>query len=691
MFQTRRRRRVLRAAAGCAALSAAAWGAEDLPPRDLRGREVATLDTPRVFPAIGRRAEWRVRAQDLREQILVSAGLWPMPPRPPVEAQISGRTEHGDFSVEKVLIETHPGFRLAGNLYRPLGRGRGPFPGVLNPHGHWGRGRFEDGEQGSVVARCIHFARMGMIAFAYDMAGYNDTQFGGFPHAVGGASHRLFATNRVDLLWGVSLMGLQTWHSLRALDFLAGLPDVDRRRLACTGASGGGTQTFILGAIDDRLAAQAPTVMVSHSMQGGCLCENMPGLRIEHSNMEYAAAPAPRPQVCVAATGDWTRTFLTVEGPAMDSIYRLFGAGDRLRYEVLPYGHNYNRTTREAVYASLGPWLLRRPDPALFHEAPYPAATGLSLRVFADDRTPSDALTIDALCAHMRDDARARWTSALPRDRRSLARFRETFMPAWRHTLQVEFPVARVLCATGAVARAGEAERLDLAIGRPGRGDRVPAILWRPAGKAPRRCAVLVHVSGSPAFSDADGAPTGLAKALVDRGFAVLAPDVYETGRAADPARKAPDYFTKFFTTYNRTEAQERAQDLLTACAFARSVPGVRTIALCGSGRAGLWAMLAAPGADLVAADAAGFDSGSDEAHLASDLFVPGLPRIGGFAGCALLAAPDPLLVHGVGSIFATRDLEAVYAAARGRVRIEPGVVNDMEIADWIAGEEDPK
>ena len=126
-------------------------------------------------------------------------------------------------------------------------------------------------------------------------------------------------------------MGLQTWDSIRALDFLASLPDVDKKRLACTGASGGGTQTFMLGAADDRLAAQAPIVMVSHIMQGGCLCENAPGLRVDYSNMEIAAQPVPRPQILVASTGDWTRATMTVEGPALQRIYDLFGASDHLR------------------------------------------------------------------------------------------------------------------------------------------------------------------------------------------------------------------------------------------------------------------------------------------------------------------------------------------------------------------------
>ncbi len=159
-------------------------------------------------------------------------------------------------------------------------------------------------------------------------------------------------------------MGLQTWNSIRALDFLASLPDADTRRLACTGESGGGTQTFMLGSVEDRLAAQAPVVMVSHTMQGGCQCENAPGLRVEYSNMEIAAAAATRPQILVAATGDWTKDTPTVEGPSIARIYELFNARDRFHYVRFDFGHNYNQTSREAVYAWFGKWLLHNPDPA---------------------------------------------------------------------------------------------------------------------------------------------------------------------------------------------------------------------------------------------------------------------------------------------------------------------------------------
>src|SRR5881296_161090 len=328
-----------------------AQAAESLPAADQRAGRIKDLNTPREFPAIRSRSEWESRAKEIREQILVSCGLWPMPEKSPLNARIFGKIEREGYSVEKAYFQTYPGFYLAGNLYRPLGKGSGPFPAILNPHGHWANGRMADTQEGSIAARCINFAKQGMIAFSYDMVGYNDTQFPDWPTSDElYRRHRRFATNEVNLLWNISLMGLQTWNSIRALDFLESLPDADRRRLACTGESGGGTQTFMLGAVEDRLAAQAPVVMVSHTMQGGCSCENAPGLRVDYSNMEIAAVPAPRPQILVAATGDWTKMTLTVEGPAIEKVYRLFNAPEKLRYVRYDFDHNYNQTSREAVY-----------------------------------------------------------------------------------------------------------------------------------------------------------------------------------------------------------------------------------------------------------------------------------------------------------------------------------------------------
>src|SRR5207248_1647353 len=289
--------------------------------------------------------------------------------------------------------------------------------------------------------RCISFARQGMVAFSYDMVGFNDTHFADAPtdqpyYDV----HRQFGAAQTDQLWNISLMGFQTWNSIRALDFLESLPDVDKQRLACTGESGGGTQTFILGAVDDRLAAQAPVVMVSHIMQGGCSCENAPGLRVEYSNMEFAAVPAPRPQILVAATGDWTKTTLTVEGPAIANIYRLFNARDHFDFVRFDFGHNYNQTSREAVYAWFGKWLLPRVDPLSLRKNSCRKEPDADLRVFPDGKLPSDAMTREQFTESLKKLHQAQWQALVSRNNRSLEKFKQIMTPAWRHTLQVEPP-----------------------------------------------------------------------------------------------------------------------------------------------------------------------------------------------------------------------------------------------------------
>jgi dienelactone hydrolase len=661
-------------------------GADLFPDKDARLREPITLNTLRTFPEVSSKADWLARATDIRQQILVSAGLWPMPDKAPLNAKIFGRTEHGDFSVEKVYIQTYPGFYLSGNLYRPLGKGKGPFPGVLNPHGHWAHGRLEDIKDGSIPARCISFARMGMVAFAYDMVGYNDTQFGDFSKDPGYKYHRTFGVNPSDLLWNISLMGLQTWNSVRALDFICSLPDVDGKRIGCTGASGGGTQTFMLGAIDDRLTALAPTVMVSHSMQGGCSCENMAGLRVEHSNMEIAAVPVPRPQIFVAATGDWTRAFMTIEGPAIAGIYKLFNAQDKARYKVLNFNHNYNQSTREEVYAFFGEYLLRASNPAALKEAPYPPASTLDLRVFPDGKPPQDTLTMAGLAAQLTVQAKAQLAALAPKDRATLKKYQDTLMPAWRHTLQVSLPGKNELASQALGTDAlGSVVRTRLSLGRRQQGDRIPAILLEPAGN--KAAVVLAHPAGRSAYLDAAGAPSGLAKTLLEQKCSVLLLDTFMTGEAADAAiaAKRAKQADLFFTCYNRTDAQERVQDLITACAYARTQTKGKVV-LCGSGIAGLWALLAAPTADAVVADANAIDAADDGTCLNQGLFVPGLRKLGGFEGVAMLAAPKPMLLHNTGGRFKQDFLQSAYAGVRAAkdIQSQAQAVSESELAGWI-------
>jgi hypothetical protein len=648
---------------------------------------IVDLNTPRQFPTITSAAEWQTRAEEIREQILVSCGLWPLPERAPLNAHVFGKIERDGYSIEKVYFQTYPGFYLAGNLYRPLGKGPGPFPAILNPHGHWTEGRLADNQDGSIPARCISFARQGMIAFSYDMVGYNDTHFANAnPHQPAYNTHREFATNAVNQLWSISLMGLQTWNSIRALDFLQSLPDVDRYRLACTGESGGGTQTFMLGAVEGRLALQAPIVMVSHTMQGGCLCENAPGLRVRYSNMEIAAQPAPRPQILVAATGDWTKDTLTVEGPAIAHIYELLGAREKFHYTRFDFGHNYNQTSRETVYGWFRKWLLNQPSSAPVKEEPYTKEPDAALHVWLDNQLPAAALTQEAFIASLVRAHQAQWDALIPKNPVTLDQFKSIMLPAWRHTLQVDWPEMVTQVVWKALPSSHASMSASLELHRAGEPAGSALIYFTPPMKAakgaPRKVVVLADAAGTDKYCRQAGEPQGLARRLVEHDCAVLL--LKQCGTAA-----FPDQFGNFYTTYNRTALQEGVGDLLSACAHAHTLGSGAShppVVLCGVGRAGLWALLAAPAADAVIADTTELNSGSDEALLAPDLFCPGLRNIGGFEGAAMLAAPRPLFVHNTGTTFQTSGISSAYktVGSGSKFRSVSKPLSEDEMLRWI-------
>ncbi|MEO6436139.1 MAG: hypothetical protein ABIP55_10310, partial [Tepidisphaeraceae bacterium] len=239
-------------------------------------------------PAFPDRAAWEKRAAVLRHQVLVSQGLWPMPPRPPLKPVIHGKIDRDGYTIEKVYFASVPGHYVTGNLYRPKVSGK--HPAIISPYGHWPDGRFiwlddesvqkeiatggertPEGAKSPLQARCAMLARMGCVVFHYDMVGYADNK---------PIEHRKGFTDADAMLRLQSQMGLQSWNSLRAVDFVLGLDDVDKDRIGATGASGGGTQCIFLGAIDERVSASFPVVMNSMNMQGGCVCENAPLLRV---------------------------------------------------------------------------------------------------------------------------------------------------------------------------------------------------------------------------------------------------------------------------------------------------------------------------------------------------------------------------------------------------------------------------
>jgi len=305
--------------------------AETLPKKEPRLTEEQGKEQLAAFAKTWHtRAEWEARAKNIREGILREAHLTPLPARCPLKPIIWGKQVRKGYSVENVAFESLPGFFVTGNLYRPLGE-KGPFPAVMCPHGHSKMGRLDP----ATITRAATLAQMGAIAFAYDMVGYNDSSQ---------AKHD-----------DQNVLTLQLWDSMRVLDFLTSLPEVDAKKIGCSGESGGGTQTFLLCATDDRVAVSVPVVMVSAHFFGGCKCES--GLPIHHSdkhdtdNAEIAALFSPKPMCLVSDGKDWTKNVPQVEFPYIRSVYKLYDAAGNIENVHLPEeGHDYGPSKREAMY-----------------------------------------------------------------------------------------------------------------------------------------------------------------------------------------------------------------------------------------------------------------------------------------------------------------------------------------------------
>ena len=530
----------------------------------------------------------------LREHVLASAGLLPLPEKTTLNPAVFGEVKHADYTVSKVYFESLPGFFVTGNLYRPIGDG--PFPGILSPHGHWAYGRLENTLINSGPGRAINLARQGFVVFTYDMVGYNDSQQ--VAHTFSGPR---------EYLWGLSLSGLQLWDSIRALDFLETLPYVRKDAIGMTGESGGGTQTFLASAVDPRIAVSVPVNMISLKMQGGCLCENPPGLRLETTNVEIAATIAPRPLLMISATGDWTSDTLELEYPAVRAIYNLVDASDRVHAVRMTAEHNYNKDSREAMYAWMARWLQHAPADVHPAEKSFTPEPLQNLLVFHERAMPANAVDVAGLTREWIDAAK-----------RQLAAAPAAFSTTLRHSLgfaNEELPSNKNLPPDQPKLRQS-AGVLAKAEGGSYTNDRV------------NDRTVLIGAANAE-----------LEAALTKAGFK---PRVIKfTAFNAELAAKV-----HHFETYNRTPASQRVADIVAAV---RAQPGAAVVA---DGDAALATILAASIVPIRMAvvDVGGFDTTSDQAFV-DHVYIPGLRRAGDFQTAAGMVRGE-LIVHNAGASF---------------------------------------
>lgn len=585
----------------CLALAGLLCAAPQVPaeaPNDSRLGELKDLNGYFGFTPPESRGEWTERAEFVKRRILVSQGLWPLPSRTPLNPVIHGRIDEGDYTIEKVYFESVPGFYVTGSLYRPKNP-KGKVPGVVCPHGHWREGRFydhqkslpndiiigaerfENGGRNHIQARCVTLARMGCVAFAVDMIGYADSKQLSYDLV-----HR-FAKQRPEMNktkdWGFfspqaeanlqNVMGLQTWNGIRSIDFLLTLPEVDPKRIAVTGASGGGTQTMLLGAVDDRVALSMPMVMVSTAMQGGCTCENASLLRVGTGNIEFAGLFAPKPQIMNCAN-DWTRELADKGFPDLVDLYQLTGAKKNVKLiRGEHFRHNYNYVTRAQMYMWINQhFKLGHKTPIL--EQDFQFRTQDELTVW-DEKHPrpesGDEYERQLVRQLTRDNAKQ-----LAPAEKSLAKLRATHGRAWEVMINRSFKQA------GTVEwnlvdkdREGDVIRMSGTLRNTTHDEELP-VTWLYPTQWAGRTAIHLSQHGKAGLFDENHQIKEPLQNLLAQGVAVVGVDLLfqgdflKDGQPVAQTRKVENKreFAGFTFGYNDTLFARRVHDVLTVATF---------------------------------------------------------------------------------------------------------------------------
>jgi hypothetical protein len=281
-------------------------------------------------------ASWEKRKAVLRSCMWEALRLSPMPAKPTSKPIITNKRQYDGYTVENVALETLPGVYVTGSLYKPA-KAKGKIPVIISPDGHFGDGRYRADAQ----YRCATLARMGAMVYSYDLFAWGESQL-----QFKSEDHRRSLAMTVQALNGE-----------RALDYLLSLKNADPTRVAITGGSGGGSQTMLLTALDDRIKVSVPVVMLSTYHNGGCPCES--GMPVHlcgegTNNAEIAAMAAPRPMLAITDGKDWTAQTPEVAYPYLQKLYGYYGKTNLVQNAHLPTeGHDYGPSKRKPMYEFL--------------------------------------------------------------------------------------------------------------------------------------------------------------------------------------------------------------------------------------------------------------------------------------------------------------------------------------------------
>ncbi|MBK9169165.1 MAG: acetylxylan esterase [Bryobacterales bacterium] len=346
-------------------------------PDYLRQRAEAAYRKRRAaIEALTSQAAVTARAGFVRDTFWRLAGG--LPERTPLNARTTKSFARQGYRVENVIYESFPGIHIPANVYIPAGDP--PFPGVLLQMGHSLNGKAYTGYQ-----RCAQgLVRLGFLVLAFDPMGQGERVY--YPARdlsrtrLASADDEHTLPGRQMLLFGDTSTRFQTWDAIRSLDYLAAHPLVDPARLASTGQSGGGTLTMMLACADDRLAAAF--VSMGNTENFACRNFNPPGSTDDAEQNFVGSGPAgfdrwdllypmaPKPLCIQVSAKDFFGTYSPSymesgreEYAALERVYRVMGAADRIAWGETGLPHGMALDTRLAIYSWFTRWLQGRTSP----------------------------------------------------------------------------------------------------------------------------------------------------------------------------------------------------------------------------------------------------------------------------------------------------------------------------------------
>ena len=302
----------------------------------------------------------------LREKFIEALGGFPE--RTPLNPKITGTISRDGYRVEKVIFESQPKHYVTGVLFLPdASKYKPPYPGVLVPCGHSFNGKAHDAYQTMGALLALN----GMVGFVFDPIdqGERGQLLSQWPKLCGTRAHTMLGVG--SILLGRNTARFEVWDGMRAIDYLQSRPEVDPKRIGCTGNSGGGTQTSYLMSLDDRIIAAAPSCYITslerllNTIGPQDAEQNIHGqIAFGMDHADYLMMRAPTPILICAATKDffditgvWT-TFRYAK-----RLYSRLGLAERIELLENDAGHNYNQLQRQGVVRWMARWLLKKDEP----------------------------------------------------------------------------------------------------------------------------------------------------------------------------------------------------------------------------------------------------------------------------------------------------------------------------------------